>query len=78
MKLPIKRKYFDMIKSGVKNWEYRDAHITFICEDTHETLTKRIRGVHIMHKNNLPDNVIKDDDLFDDEFIIAFKLMPYK
>lgn len=42
MKLPIKKKYFDEIKSGDKTWEFRDAHITFICEETGEKLTKNV------------------------------------
>jgi len=42
MKLPIKKKYFDLIKSGKKVTEYRDAHITFMCEETGRTLRKDI------------------------------------
>ena len=42
MKLPIKKKYFDDIKKGKKNFEYRDAHITFICEETGEQIRKEV------------------------------------
>jgi len=45
MKLPIKKKYFDEIKEGKKKFEYRDAHITFICEETGEKLKKEIFAV---------------------------------
>jgi ASC-1-like (ASCH) protein len=48
MKLPIKRKYFNKIKSGKKIVEYRDAHITFVCEETGETLRKEIVGVRLI------------------------------
>jgi hypothetical protein len=47
MKLPIKKKYFDLIKEGKKTFELRDAHITFICEETGETLRKDIESVNI-------------------------------
>lgn len=45
MKLPIKKKYFDDIKSGKKNMDFRDAHITFVCEETGETIVKKIKNV---------------------------------
>ena len=47
MKLPIKKKYFDQIKSGEKDMEYRDAHITFICEETGEILVCDVLSVDI-------------------------------
>lgn len=34
MKLPIKQKYLDDILAGRKIVEYRDAHITFVSEET--------------------------------------------
>jgi peptide subunit release factor 1 (eRF1) len=33
MKLSIKKKYFDEIKAGKKKIDFRDAHITFVCEE---------------------------------------------
>ena len=42
MKLPIKKEYFDLIKNNEKTAEYRDAHITFICEESGEELRKDI------------------------------------
>lgn len=47
MKLPIKKKYFDMIKKGTKIIEFRDAHITFVCEETGEELRKNVRGASL-------------------------------
>lgn len=43
MKLPIKKVYFDQIQAGEKIHESRDAHITFICEETGESIDKKIR-----------------------------------
>lgn len=69
MKLPIKKKYFDEIKSGKKKLEYRDAHITFVCEETGEKLVKNIIDAIVMKgvRNKYPD-VLKD------ETTIIFKL----
>lgn len=57
MKLKIKKKYFDEIKEGKKKKEFRDAHITFICEETGETLKKEVIGVQItqVNKKDYPD-----------------------
>lgn len=62
MKLPIKKKYFDLIKSGIKFWEYRDAHITFVCEETKEILRKEVIAVALSKgiKKEYPD-VLEDD-----------------
>ena len=48
MKLRIKKKYFDAIKEGTKNFEWKDAHITFVCEETGRTITKYIQAVEII------------------------------
>ena len=63
MKLPIKKKYFDEIKIGIKKVEYRDAHITFVCEETGEELRKDIEDCHITRgiKDRHPD-VLEDAD----------------
>jgi len=57
MKLLIKKKYFDLIKKGKKIYDFRDAHITFICEETGETLKKEVvtAGVFIRTKDIYPD-----------------------
>ena len=71
MKLPIKKKYFDEIKSGKKDFEYRDAHITFICEETGEKLRKDIVNVFLVQRNVLNE---KYNDILEDKLIIAYKL----
>ena len=62
MKLPIKKEYFDLIKEGKKDIEYRDAHITFICEETGETLRCEITDVALqMGARDLYPDVLEDD-----------------
>lgn len=73
MKLPIKKKYFDLIKEGKKQWEYRDAHITFVCEETGETLVKKVDGIYLITKDDLPED-LKNSSMFEDNFIIEFRL----
>lgn len=62
MKLSIKKKYFDLIKRGIKTIEYRDAHITFVCEETGEKLRKNVLACHVSEgvKHRHPD-VLEDD-----------------
>ncbi len=69
MKLSIKKKYFEQIKSGEKNIEYRDAHITFVCEGTGEELRRNVNKVELLQGTNkvFPD-VLKD------KFTICFYL----
>jgi hypothetical protein len=76
MKLPIKKKYFDLIKSGQKQFEYRDAHITFVCDETGETLRRKIKDVDFVRKSTLAYYFSKEeyDELFSDDLIIRFKL----
>ena len=61
MKLPIKKVYFDAIKNNLKSVEFRDAHLTFVCEETGEELRKDIVAVHLRNniRNKYPD-VLKD------------------
>jgi len=67
MKLPIKKEYFDLIKSGKKKMEFRDAHITFICEETGETMRKEIIGAALNRRyGRLPD-VLEDDHIIEFE-----------
>lgn len=54
MKLPIKKKYFDEIKAGKKVIEYREAHITFICEETGEKLRKEVTHTEVVRKKEVP------------------------
>lgn len=80
MKLPIKKKYFDQIKNGKKTIEVRDAHITFVCEKTGHTLTKKLEGVSIMPRgatyHHFKYSMSNDtfNKLFDDKFQIWFYL----
>ena len=73
MKLPIKKKYFDRIKEGKKIIEYRDAHITFICEETGEQLRKEVKDVHMVLQDSIPEE-FQNNNLFDDDKIISFIL----
>jgi len=72
MKLPIKKKYFDEIKTGKKDVEFRDAHITFVCEETGETLKKDIKNVSMIKKAQLSTELYTSG-MFDDESIICFR-----
>jgi len=67
MKLPIKQKYFKAIKMGVKNFEFRDAHITFVCEETGETLIKDVVGVKIVNKQDMFSKLFEDGTLIEFE-----------
>ena len=71
MKLPIKKKWFDQIKAGKKIREFREAHITFICEETGETLRKEITAVSIWDKPLLPRNV---KSIIKEKWAIVFDL----
>ena len=80
MKLPIKKKFFEQIKSCEKELEWRDAHITFICEETGETLRRDIIGAFIsdrayLEKQNIPE-MSKEDfkKMFTNKFVIGFRL----
>lgn len=61
MKLPIKKKYFDMIKNGDKDIEFRDAHITFVCIEDGEELRKDIREVELRNNPGTYPDVLKED-----------------
>ena len=64
MKLPIKKKYFNAIKNGNKILEYRDAHITFICEETGERLKCNIIHAAVIDRPpKLYPEVLKDDKI---------------
>lgn len=73
MKLPIKQKYFDLIKSGEKKIEYRDAHITFVCEETGETLRKEIGEVQLAFITTVPKELF-EEGVLSDRWIIKFYL----
>jgi hypothetical protein len=73
MKLKIKKKYFDEIKRGDKLIDFRDAHITFVCEETGEYMRKDIIDAYLIGKEALPRELY-DDDMFEDDMVIAFEL----
>ena len=73
MKLSIKKEYFDEILYGSKVFEYRDAHITFVCEKTKRKLRKNICGIKLKSVDGVPDKY-KGKGLFEDDTIIEFML----
>ena len=73
MKLPIKKEYFDAIKDGSKIYEFRDAHITFICESTGRAMRKEVVDVHMVLQDSIPEKY-QHNNLFDDDKIIRFQL----
>lgn len=73
MKLPIKKEFFDAIEKGYKTVEWRDAHITFVCEKTGRTLRKDIKKIEIVDFFDLPGK-LQTSGLFDDNNLIKFEL----
>lgn len=71
MKLPIKKKWFDQIKSGKKTTEFREAHITFVCEETGERLTVPVKSMFMTEKRLLPTSV---QSIMKEKYIMAFEL----
>lgn len=71
MKLPIKQKYLVEIKSGNKIFEYRDAHITFVCEETGEKVTKKVIGARYISKQSVPSQY---RHIIEDDFALEFEL----
>lgn len=69
MKLPIKKKYFDEIKSGKKTKEYRDAHITFVCEETGEKLRMDIEICSVIDRAQVPLKYRNAEELTEDKII---------
>ena len=69
MKLAIKKEYFDKIKEGKKDIEYRDAHITFVCEETGEKLRREVTGAIVVERS--PEWY---DDVLEDDLMICFEL----
>ena len=69
MKLPIKKEWLKKIKNGEKKVEYRDAHITFVCEETGEEITKSVLEVGLVGLNEGPEEAIKDGYLSEKDLI---------
>ena len=77
MKLPIKKKYFDQIKNGEKTVEYRDAHITFICEETGERLRKEVSDIIVQDVTHFKTlfKEYYDEGCLEDNRIMSIKLL---
>jgi len=73
MKLPIKRVFFEEIKAGRKSVEFRDAHLTLICEETGEELCIEVDGVSLIPFSRLPIQV-RVAGVVEDKNIIQFNL----
>jgi hypothetical protein len=73
MKMKTKQRYFNKIKSGEKLVDYRDAHITFVNEETGGKYVRKVVGVRLMPFSELPVDLQKTT-LFGDDMIIAFEL----
>lgn len=80
MKLMIKKKFFDEIRKGRKPIEFRDAHLTFVAEETGETMRKNVEGVCIMPRGTthrqLKEKISNSlfNKIFEDNFQIWFYL----
>jgi len=69
MKLPIKKEYFELIKRGGKMIEYRDAHITFVCEETGEQCLCDILKISMIKRP-----VGWYPDVLEDDYMIVFDI----
>lgn len=76
----IKDKFFNKIKNGDKNFEFREAHITFINEKTKEELRKDVIRSSLI---SIDDPFVKEktglnekelNELFKENVLIMFKL----
>lgn len=78
MKLPIKKKYADQIKNGSKKFEYRDAHITFMVEETGEEIRVDVINAKVIENNGFYADVCKDKKLIQFELVDSLKLRKSK
>ena len=74
MKLQIKKEFFDRIEKGDKIVDYRDAHITFVCIETGEELTRNVIRAPVLSRSFLPDELKEDNAMFTDDKQIHFRL----
>jgi hypothetical protein len=72
MRLPVKKELFEQLKAGRRTIDYRDAHITFVCEETGETLVKQIDSVGMIETAHVPQSIREVGDIFTDEWVITF------
>lgn len=73
MKLPVKHEYFLKLKSGQKCREFRDAHLTFIDEETKEECTRVVRDVEVVGISILPKE-LRESGMFTDRSVIIYEL----
>lgn len=78
MKLKTKPKYFNQIKSGRKLVDYRDAHITFIDEESGRKCIRDVVDVKLFKRADLPVGLRDNLILFTDDVFIAFTLSKEK
>lgn len=75
MKLPIKKEYFDAIQNGNKTLEFRDAHITFVCESTGRTMRREVVSLDLIDIEDISDLLdTVSPGLFEDKMLIKFEL----
>jgi hypothetical protein len=72
MKLKIKKKYFDEILSKEKSVEYREAHITFVCEETGRKLRAEVIDAHLEEDSCLSE--VYPDCKWEDGYVVVFTL----
>lgn len=73
MKLKIKEKWFNEIKAGKKKLDYRDDHITFVCEETGEELRKKIGCASFCHRTHTYNIFVKKGKMTKKEFNETFE-----
>ena len=73
MKLPINKRDFDQIKAGEKGLEFRDAHLTLVCEETGEHHRVDVTGVILDNKENWKV-CVDNPKMFEDDKVIIFRL----
>lgn len=78
MKLKAKPKYWNLINTGRKLVDYRDAHITFVNEETGKKCVRDVVDVKIISRRELPEDLRDNTVLFDDKRIVAFTLSKEK
>ena len=73
MKLPIKHEFFEKIKNGEKLTEYRDAHITFVDEQTQEILRKEIIFAGVLDRDLIKLSE-EEKKILTEKRLVAFQL----
>lgn len=80
MRLRIKKKWFDKIRYDGKRLEFRDAHITFVCEETGKEMRMAVTSAKVVSRISteayFADSVTREEfkELFEDNSQIVFCL----